>query len=64
MAIELDSIVLLAQLMASLDAMAKKFEDAYTNSDKKKFDQAKAAILDLQKKISFLLNSSNKRQNN
>lgn len=52
---ESDKILLLAQLVDSLDEGVKELEGAYKKQDKRRFDEAKEAVLDYQKKIAFLL---------
>jgi len=53
-----DKIILLAQLVDSLEQSFKILVQAYEKQDKKRFDQAKAGISDFQSKISFLLKQS------
>ena len=48
-------ILLLAQLVDSMDKALVDLEASYEKQDKKKYDEASAALLDNQKKITFLL---------
>ena len=48
-------IMLLSQLINGLSDNFQKFEKAYENSNKEDFDSSKAAILELQKKIEYIL---------
>ena len=50
-----ESILLLSQLISSLEEAGKDLEEAYNTKDKKRFDSSKSAILDFQDKISFLI---------
>ena len=53
--IGVDKFMLLAQLADGLEQGSSDLEAAYEAQDKKKFDRAKAVILDFQGKINFLL---------
>ena len=53
---ETSKILLLAQLVDALNESMIEFKQAHAKNDKKKFNQARAAILDFQHKINFLLN--------
>jgi hypothetical protein len=48
-------LVLLTHLINALDRAFGDFEKAYDGSDKENFDNSKKAVLDVQKKINFLL---------
>ena len=48
-------IMLLFQLIEGINNGYSILEKAYGDSDKEKFDLAKSAILDFQKKIKFLV---------
>jgi len=50
-----DKILLLSQLINGLQEINVEFEKSYKANDKKKFDKAKQAILEFQKKIAYLL---------
>ncbi len=50
-----NQLMLMLQLVNKLDESAKDFEKAYNSSDKEKFDLLKKTILELQKKIEFIL---------
>lgn len=50
-----EDIQLLAQLVDNLDTASFKLEEAYKENNKEKFEEAKNAILDFQKKISIIL---------
>jgi len=53
--IDQNKIILLAQLVESMQEAEKGFEEAYEKQDKKKFESSKVAILDLQGKINTLV---------
>ncbi len=52
---EANQLMLLFQLITRLDENVKEFERGYNLSEKEKFDSSKKAILELHKKIDFLL---------
>jgi hypothetical protein len=52
---EESKILILLQLVRTLDENFLIFEKAYNTSDKEKFDSSKNAILDFQRKINFLI---------
>ena len=52
---ESDKLILLAQLIESLNNNVKELEKAFKNNDKEDYDISKKAILDFQSKINFLL---------
>ena len=52
---EFKDLTLLFQLINGLEDSYEEFEKAYTTSDKEKFDSAKEALLDFQKKIGVIL---------
>jgi hypothetical protein len=56
MVIRSDKVILLAQLTNSIEESGNELEKAYVKNDKRKFDLAKSAILEVQSKINFLLN--------
>ena len=49
-------LMLLAQLVNSLESNFNSLEDSYNLQDKEKFDLSSSAILELQKKINVLFN--------
>jgi hypothetical protein len=51
-------IMLLSQLVNSLGENYHKFELAYNDSNKEEFDSSSAIIIELQKKIAYLLKNS------
>ena len=51
----LDNITLLAQLIDGIEDHFREVENAYAKKNKEKFDKSKKAILEFQKKISYLL---------
>ncbi len=53
--IDSEDVMLLAQLADSMSQSFSKFQEAYDKNDKKRFDSAKEAMLDFQKKIAFVL---------
>lgn len=48
-------IMLLSQLVNGLNESFQKFEKAYTNSNKEDFDSSQKTLLELQKKIEYIL---------
>lgn len=53
--IEHDKAVMLAQLIQSLEEAYEMFEKAYNKKDKKRFDNAKSAILEIQNQVNTVL---------
>lgn len=51
-----NKVLLLFQLMNSLNGNFEIFEKSYTKQDKENFDNSKKAILEIQKRIAFILN--------
>ncbi len=54
-----EQIMMLSQIVSSLQEASVNFEVAYKANDKKKFEKAKQAILDFQNKINILLKEKN-----
>lgn len=54
--IDQNKILLLSQIVDSLNELSEKFEFAYEKQDKKQFDKSKQAILDFQNKLNAILN--------
>lgn len=52
---EHNKIILLAQLIESLDTTSQELEKAYNTNNKKDFEKFKAVLLEFQGKIMFLL---------
>ncbi len=52
---ENNKILLLLQLMNSLNGNFENFEKGYLNQDKENFDNSKKAILEIQKRINLVL---------
>ncbi len=55
---ENNDLLLLMQLIKSLEAHVNNFERAYQDMDKEKFEKYKKAILEFQNKIGFLLKNA------
>lgn len=52
---EKNKLMLLFQLVRGIESSLDSFEKAYKSSDKQKFEEARAYVLDFQKKIDFLI---------
>lgn len=55
MELQRDKLMLLAQLIDSMDVAVADLDKAYNKNDKKRFDNSKEALLDFQAKTEFLL---------
>lgn len=55
---ENNNVLLLAQLLAILKSNFENLDKAYSDKDKENFDRAKKAILEIQKKISYIITKS------
>jgi len=54
---EQGKLMLIVQLINSLELNYNSLSNAYNNSDKQKFDSSNLAILEIHKKINSVLNS-------
>jgi len=52
---EQDDLLLLAQLIDSMDQASRELEKAYNENNKQDYEKAKKSILEFQNKINFLL---------
>ena len=52
---EADKALMLIQLADALEQSYTELESAYQKQDKKKFEEAKAAVVELQGKIDYML---------
>ncbi len=50
-----NKMMLIAQLMDSMNESAKQMGIAYAENDKRKFEMSKQALLELQTKLDFML---------
>lgn len=50
-----NKVLLLSQLLSLLQSNFENFEKSYLNKDKENFDKSKKALLEVQKKLNYVL---------